>query len=212
MDATQRNGGTAGLVSAALLALLFILFASSGLDPQTIADPTKALPVLAQKGGLIGGVGIVATLTSAVAIVFVVGLYNRLRDRAPTRASTLLYLAVLGLGGHALGALMLWQGGVHLADYAAADQVAASHAWVALTSAIGGINAFGDAFTGASLLISGWAVIDTGAVNRTAGWAAVIAGLLGILGIFAKAPIVMPVTIVFVIIWLAWAGSELRRA
>jgi MFS family permease len=211
MDPTQRNGGTAGLVSAALLVLLFILFPATGLDPQTMADPEKALPLLGQKRALFAGLGIIGTLAAAVATVFLIGLFGRLRDRAPTRASTLLYLGLLGLGGHALGAMMLWQGGVGLADHAAMDQVGASHAWVALTSTISGIRAFGDAFTGGSLLIAGWAVTETGSLNRTVGWVAVIAGVLSIVGIFVMAQAVMLVTIIFVIIWLAWAGLELRR-
>ena len=212
MDAMQRNGGTAGLVSAALLVLLFILFLPAGLDPQTAADPAKALPLITAKRGVFAGVGIVATLAAAVATVFAIGLSGRLRDRAPTRASTYLYLAILGLGGHALGAVTLWQGGGHLADYTATDQVGASHAWVALSAMISGINTFGDAFTGGSFLIGAWAIIDTGAVNRTAGWVGLLAGVLIILGIFAKAPVVMLASIILVIIWLVWVGSELRRA
>jgi hypothetical protein len=43
------------------------------------------------------------------------------------------------------------------------------------------------------------------------GWVAVIAGVLSIVGIFVMAQAVMLVTIIFVIIWLAWAGLELRR-
>ena len=211
MDATQRNGGTAGLVSAALLVLLFILFPVTQLDPQTMADPAKALPLVGEKRGLVAGIGIIGTLASAVATVFLIGLFGRLRDRAPTRASTLLYLGLLGLGAHALGAMVLWQGGVGLADHFATDQVAASHAWVALAATIGGIQAFGNAFTGGSLLIAGWAVTETGSLNQMVGWAALIAGVLSILAIFVMAQGVLLASFIFTIIWLAWAGIELRK-
>ncbi len=101
---------------------------------------------------------------------------------------------------------------MRIADYATKDQVTASHAWVVLNVAIGGINAPGGAFTGASLLVAGWAIIDTGGLNRTVGWVGVIAGVLSVWSLFATtSPAVFLGSLVFAIVWLAWAGSELRR-
>ncbi len=212
MDPVQRNGGSAGLVTAACLVLLFILFGATGLDPQTAADPSKALPLIAQKRSLWALTGIVGALAAVVGTVFVIGLFSRLRDRTPTRAAATLYFAIVGLGGHGLAAVMQWQGGLRLADYAARDQVAASHAWVALTATVGGIMALGNVFTGASLLAAGWAIIATGVLNRTVGWVGVIAGVLSILGVFAPTAFLVFIgAFVFAIIWLAWAGAELRR-
>ncbi len=212
MDRTQRNGGTAGLVTAVLLALLFVLILSIGLDPQAAGDPTKALPVISQKSTLWALTGMVGALAAAVATVFATGFFRRLRERAPTRAYASLILAVVGLGGHALAALVQWQGGAQLADYATKDQVAASHAWVALNAAIGGINAFASVFTGGSLLVAGWAIIDTGSLTRTVGWVGVIAGVLSVWSLFATtSPAVFLGSLVFAIVWLGWAGSELRR-
>ncbi len=212
MDAIQRNGGTAGLVTAALLVLLLILIMSTGLDPQAAADPARALSVIAQKRGLWEFTGIVGALSAAFGIVFTIGLFDRLKGRAPTRASAMLYFVIVGLGGYALSSLMQWVGGIQLADYAAKDQVAASHAWIALRAAIGGFNALGDAFAGASLLIAGWVVITTGGLNPTVGWVGVIAGILSVAGTFAPTSLSLFLgSIVFVIIWLAWAGSELRK-
>lgn len=167
--------------------------------------------MLAKQHTLWALIGIVGALAAVVGTVFVIGLFDRLRDRAPTRASAVLYFGVIGLGGHALGALTRWQGGLQLADYAAKDQVAANHAWVALSATIGGITALGNVFTGASLLAAAWAVIATGGLSPTAGWVAAIAGVLSILGVFATSPVVMLGGFVFAIVWLAWAGSELRR-
>ncbi|HYM90691.1 MAG TPA: hypothetical protein VEW91_03525, partial [bacterium] len=103
MDRVQTNGGMAGQVAAVLLALLLILFMSSGLDPQAASDPAKAIPILAEKHGLFVMLGILAALTSGFGLVFTIGLFSRLREPAPTRASTALGLAVVGLAGHALG-------------------------------------------------------------------------------------------------------------
>lgn len=211
MDATQRNGGTAGIVAAVLLALLFVLILSTGLDPQAMRDPARALPAFTKQQSLWAFVGIAGALASLAGTIFIIGLFGRLRDRAPTRASAMLYFGVIGLGGHALGALTHWQGGLQLANYAAKDQVAANHAWVALAATIGGINALGSTFTGASLIAAAWAVIAAGGLNPTVGWVAAIAGVLEILGVLATHPLVMLGGFVFVIIWLAWAGSELRR-
>jgi len=212
MDRVQTNGGTAGLVTAVLLALLFISFMSSGLDPQTSSDPAKAIPVLAGKPSLFAMIGILAVLASGFGLVFTIGLYSRLREGAPTRASALLALAVVGLTGHALGALVLWRGGATVVAAFGRDQVAASHAWIAVHAINSGVNGLGDAFTGASILVAGWAIAATGALSPTLGWYAVVTGVVVLLQFLTMAPILFLAGIILAIVWLAWAGSQLRRA
>jgi len=210
MDTTQRNGGTAGIVSAVLLVLFLILTMAMGMDPHTAGDPAQALAMIALKRGLWRLVGIVGTLAAAFGIVFTIGLSNRLKEGAPTRASVILYFVTVGLGGYALASLMQWKGGLQLADYAVKDQVGAGHAWLALRAAAGGANVLGSGFVGAALLIAGWAVIETAVLNPIAGWVGVIAGLLSLAGVFASASFAVLIgTIVFDVIWLAWAGVEL---
>jgi len=155
--------------------------------------------------------GVIGALVAAFAIVFTIGLSNRLREQAPTRASALLYFVIVGLGGYALSSLLQWIGGSQLVDYAAKDQVGAGHAWVALYAVAVGADALGNAFVGAALLVAGWAVISTAALNPIAGWVAVIAGVLSVVSVFATTSFPVFIgTIVFDVIWLAWAGFELR--
>jgi len=212
VDATQRNGGTAGIVGAVLLVLFLILTMAMGMDPHTAGDPAQALAMIALKRGLWRLVGIVGTLAAAPGIVFTIGLSHRLKAGAPTRAATILYFVTVGLGGYALSSLLQWKGGLQLADYAVKDQVGAGHAWLALHAAAGGAQVLGSGFVGAALLIAGWAVIETAALNPLVGWVGVIAGLLNLAGVFASAsfPVFLG-TIVFDVVWLAWAGVELRQ-
>jgi hypothetical protein len=211
MDRLRTNGGTAGLVTAALLALLFISFMSSGFDPQTASDPAKAIPVLAGRPSLFALIGILAVLASGFGLVFTVGLWWRLREPAPTRAYATFVLALVGLTGHALGALILWRGGAAVVSAFARDQVAASHAWIAVGAIDHGVNALGDAFTGASILVAGWAIAATGALSPTLGWYAVVTGVVILLQFLTNAPILFLAGIILAIVWLAWAGSQLRR-
>ena len=44
MNKLQQNAGTMGVLSAVVFAVLFLLFLTSGLDFQTMNDPSKALP------------------------------------------------------------------------------------------------------------------------------------------------------------------------
>jgi hypothetical protein len=212
MDRVQRNGGTAGLITAILLAALFVVFISSGLDPQTATDPTKALPLIAQKRAVFAAIGVLGALAGGFGLVFTVGLFSRLWDKAPTRAAAVLGLALVGLTGHSLGSLLLWRGGRFLAAISSTgDPVAANHAWIALTAMFRALDGLGSAFTGASILIAGWAILVTGTLSSSLGWVGVIGGVVMLLQLFTAAPIFMLVGLVLAIVWLAWAGSQLRR-
>jgi hypothetical protein len=212
MDRVQHNGGTAGIITAVCLALLFVLFVSSGLDPQTAQDPAKAIPLLTQKAGVFAAIGVLGALAGGFGLVFTIGLFARLRDRAPTRAAALLGLAFVGLTAHVIGSSLLWQGGQFLVTVAAKDQVGASHAWIAVSAVAQGLNGLGNAFTGASILVAGWAIVETGAMNTTLGWIAVLGGVVQILQFFSAQQALMGIGFLLTIIWLAWGGSQLRRS
>jgi|GEM_PF-2567637 len=211
MNHIQHNGGTAGFITAICLALLFILFASSGMDMQAMQDPAKALPALGQKSGTFAAIGVLGFLAAGFGLIYTFGIWARLREKSPTRALASLGLAFVGLTTHALGAGLLWQGGAMLAALSPKDQMAAAHSWAALGAVNMGLMATGNAFTGASALVAGWAIIDTGVMNAALGWVAVIAGVLEILQVFSSQMALMGLGFLFVIIWLAWGGSQLRR-
>ena len=212
MDRVQQNGGTAGYIAALCLALLFIFFISSGLDPQTMQDPAKALSVIGQKSGLIGGIGILGLLASGFGLVFTIGLFARLREKAPTRAAASLGFAFVGLTLHALGSTLVWQGGQMLVALSGKDATAAGHAWAALGSVNQGVMATANAFTGAAIFVAGWAIIETGVMNKALGWLAVAAGIVQVLGVFSTQMALMGLGIVLAIIWLAWGGAQLRQS
>ena len=212
MEQLQRNGGTAGIVTAVCLALLFILFIGSGLDPQTAQDPAKALPVMGQKAGLFGGIGLLGLLASGFGIIFTFGLFSRLREKSPTRAAANLGLALVGLTLHAFGGALLWQGGQMLVALSAKDQTAAGHAWIALGAVNQSLMAAANGFTGAAVFAAGWAIVDTGVMPKSLGWVALAAGIVEMLQVFSTQMALMGLGFVLVIIWLAWGGVQLRRS
>src|SRR2546426_3558420 len=118
---------------------------ASGLDPQTSSDPAKAIQVLAGKPSLFALIGILAVLASGFGLVFTVGLWWRLREPAPTRAYATFVLALVGLTGHALGALILWRGGAAGVSAVARDQVAARPPGVAGDAGADGVEGPGGA-------------------------------------------------------------------
>lgn len=213
MDRLQRNGGTAGIVTAILGAVAFILFMTSGLDPAALGDPAKVLPFISQQGGRWVMTSIALLLVNAVALLFLAGLVARLQEKAPTRATAALYIVVIGLAGHALSAMLYWQGGVRLAAEAARDQVAAGHAWIAVATAASAFDTLGNAFVGAGVAIAGWAIVETRVLSSGVGWLGIVAGVVTLVQIFAPAAVVLLLaSVVLLIIWLAWTGNELRRA
>ncbi len=212
MDRLQQNGGTAGIVTAICLALLFVMFVSTGFDPQTMQDPARAIPVLSQKAGTFAVLGVLGVLAAGFGLVFTIGLFARLRDAAPTRAAALLGLAFVGLTSHALGSALLWQGGRVIVSVSANDQTAANHAWIALSAVAHSLNGLGNAFTGGSILVAGWAIVGTGAMPSALGWIAVLAGVVELLQWLTAQQALMGLAFLLTIIWLAWGGSQLRRS
>ncbi len=212
MERLQRHGGTAGYGSAfCLLVLLILSFGIPGTG-ATYADPARALAQIAGDRWLWRLSNLAGILASGLAVVFTIGLWVRLREPAPTRATVVLYLAIIGLGGYALSGFVLWKGGLAMASFLARDQVAATHAWLALDFMARGAADVGNAFVGTALLLVGWAIADTGALSRRVGWLAGLTGILTLLVIRPFASVVEILQALLTIVWLAWAGSELRKA
>lgn len=209
----QQSAGTSGIAAGIALAILFFLFLTSGATNETFADPSKALPYITENSGRLRSIALLSIITVSLAVLFTAGFAGKLRDRAPTRATGVLYFGILGLVGHGLSALMFWLGVPALAAYAAKDQVAASHAWVAISALNAGLDGFGNLFVGLSILLAGWAIVNTGGMSKALGWYGVVAGALTVLYIVAPGvQLLFLGSFVLPIAWLVWAGNTLRTA
>ena len=213
MERVQRNAGTAGIVAGVLLIVLFFLFMSLRITNAQFADPGFMVPLLTKDPGMFRNLGIAGALVAGFAVIFTVGLAYRLREKAPTRALAQLYLAVLGLGAHAADSMVTWIGIRTVGLAAAKDAVAAGPAYIAVSGVSASLYAMANAFTGASLLVAAWAVVSTGALRPLLGWVAVVAGVLNLgLALGAEGDLFFVGSLLFTVIWLIWAGLELRRA
>ncbi len=213
MNPRMQSAGTAGIVAGVSLAILFILFVSSGVTPQLLADPAKGLAYVGQNAGRLRLTTIVSLVAVAFAIVFIAGLAGKLREKTPTRATAVLYFGVLALAGHALGTLVFGVSFPMIAAYAGTDPVAASHAWVAALAVDGAADGLGNLFVGLSTLMAGWAITSSKALSPTLGWYGVVAGAIGVLGFLTPGmEALFFLSFVVSIIWLIWAGSALRKA
>ncbi len=209
----QQSAGTFGILAGISLGILFFLFFTSGATPETFTDPAKALPYVSQNAGRLRAIAGFAVITVAFAVIFVAGLAAKLRERTPTRATGVLYFGLLGLVGHGLGALLFWGGVPALADYAAKDQVAASHAWVAINALNTSLDGVGNLFIGLSILLAGWAITATGGMSTALGWYGVVAGVVTLLAALAPGVMIFFLgSFILPIIWLLWAGNTLRTA
>jgi hypothetical protein len=202
-----------GVLSGITLAVLFLLFMTAGITPETFADPAQALTRMTQDSGRFRAISILALLTTGLATIFIVGFAAKLRDKAPTRATAVLYFGILGLVGHGLGAMMFWTGVPLLVARAAADQTSAAHAWVALNAVSATVDGFGNFFVGLSILMAGWAITATGQMSSALGWFGVVAGVITALATcLPGVEMLMLGAFVFPIVWLLWAGNTLRTA
>lgn len=213
MDRLQRNAGTAGFVAALLLLVEFILsFVIPGTG-TTFTDPARTLSFVAQNRWLWRLNGVVGVLTAGFAVLFALGIWSRLREPAPTRGTVSLYLATIGLGGYALADFILWKGGAAVASFTSRDPVAAAHAWLALHYAARGATDVGNAFVGAAEILAGWAIAETGALSRSIGRMGVLVGVLTLVVIVSVPAVHLfeLLQVLLTIVWLAWAGSALRK-
>ena len=211
MNPRTQSAGTCGIVAGIALAIAFLLFISSGATPSTFADPAKALDFIGKNTSRLRLAIAFSLITIAFATVFLAGLAAKLRDKTPTRATAVLYLGVLGLVGHAVGSMLFGTSAPLVAAYAAKDQVAASHAWVAVFAVDGAADGLGNLFIGLSTLVAGWAITAEKALSPTLGWFGVIVGIVGVAAFLWPTDPLMMASFVAPIIWLLWAGIALRQ-
>lgn len=213
MDRVQKNGGTAGLVTAVLLAVLFVLFFSLGQDIMTPGDPAKSLAAATQKWSLFNLTAFIGLLAAGVAVLFVTGLAAKLRDGAPTRARAVLYITLIGLASYALGSTVLMLGGREIIAFAAKDQAGGAVAWASLSAFHAGLDGLGNTFTGVGAIIAGWAILNTKALPTGVAYVGIISGVLNVLGLFmtGMSPVMLG-AFVLTIVWIGWTGSALRAS
>src|SRR5437879_6686892 len=146
MNPRPQTAGTAGIIAGVLLAVLLILFMTSGMRPEAMADPGKMMAYAGQNAGRWRNMAFLGILTTIAAVFYFLGLAARLRDCTPSRSTGVLYFSIQGIGGHGLGAALQRVGDPLVAG--ASDAVAAPHAWVALNAVHAGLETFGSIGTG----------------------------------------------------------------
>jgi hypothetical protein len=212
MSPRRQTAGTMGIIAGIALLLLFILFFTSNTSMETFNDPASALAFMRDQAGRVRWTSYLAIITVAAAVPFVAGLASVLHDKAPTRATTVLYFGLVGLVGHGLGAFTFLRASPWLVATAARDQVAAAHAFVAVNGLSTAMDGVGNLFIGLSTLMAGWAIVATQTLGMVLGWVGVVAGI--VIGLAALAPQVSLLylgSFIAPIIWLIWAGYALRR-
>lgn len=210
MNPRPQTAGTAGIIAGVLLAVLLILFMSSGLRPEAMGDPGAMMTYASQNAGRWRNMAFLGILTVIAAAFYFPGLAARLRDRTPSRATGVLYFGILGLGGHGLGAALQWAGDPLVAG--ASDKVAAMHAWVALSAVHAGLETFGSIGTGLAMLLAGWAAMNSKAFSSGVAWVGLVGGIVALVNVLRPPSPLFLLSFALSIVFLIWSGVELRKA
>ncbi|TMI76368.1 MAG: DUF4386 family protein [Bacillati bacterium ANGP1] len=210
MNPRPQTAGTAGIIAGVLLAVLLILFMSSGMRPEAMADPGKMMAYVGQNASRWRSMSFLGILTTIAAVFYFPGLAARLRDRTPSRATGVLYFGILGIGGHGLGAALQWAGDPLVAG--AGDQVAAGHAWLALNAVHAGLETFGSLGTGLVLLLAGWAAMNSKAFSPGVAWVGLVGGIVTLVSVLRPPGPLFLLSFALSIVFLIWSGLELRKA
>ena len=210
MNPRPQTAGTAGIIAGVLLAVLLILFMTSGMRPEAMADPGKMMAYAGQNAGRWRNMAFLGILTTIAAVFYFPGLAARLRDRTPSRATGVLYFGILGIGGHGLGAALQWAGDPLVAG--ASDAVAASHAWVALNAVHAGLETFGSIGTGLVMLLAGWAAMTSKAFSPGVAWVGLVGGIVTLVSVLRPPGPLFLLSFLLSILFLIWSGLEVRKA
>jgi hypothetical protein len=213
MGPRLQTAGTLGIVAGVALVILTILFLTSGASPEAINDPAAGISFLRDNAGRLRLTAYFAILTVSAATVFVAGLASALHSKTPTRGAAVLYFGLLGLAGHGLSAFAFLFAGPTLVAAAARDQIAASHAFVAVNALTTGLDGIGNFFIGLSTLMAGWAITASPGFGAGLGWFGVAAGVvIALAGVGPQVPVLYLGSFFLPAIWLIWAGFALRRS
>jgi len=186
VNPNPRVAGWCGIFAGVGLAVEAALWAASGWNPGTFADPAAALEFLS-KGGTTLRWAVASGFTNLVfLVVFIAGLSARLGARAPTLAVATLWFGIIGITTHLLVPMAHWYGVPAFLDAAARDPNAARSAWTAFYivghQAAGGA---GSLFMGLSMLTAGWAIATHRTLPVVLGWLGVLTGAATVLTLFS---------------------------
>jgi hypothetical protein len=210
--ATTRAAGIAGILAALALAGEFLFFSLSGFQQASFSDPASAIAFLRDHGGLVRVAVVFGAAGVALTLLFLSGLAERLRSRAPLSSAATLYFGIVGNVGDGLVALSFWIGIPIFVSLSGHEPAAAQSAWPAFTALTGGYQGFGNLFAGLSLLATGWAAVSQGALPRVLGAIALVAGVSAMASVLiANAQIAFVLALLLVIVFRVWAGMELYR-
>src|SRR2546428_13592477 len=102
MNPRPQTAGTAGIIAGVLLAVLLILFMSSGMSPEAMSDPGKMMAYAGQNASRWRSMSFLGILTTVAAGFYFPGLAPRLRDPPPSPATRGPHFGILGIWGQRL--------------------------------------------------------------------------------------------------------------
>lgn len=210
--------GWAGVLAGVGLIVEGMLWTAGGWTPQTFSEPETALRFLRDSGTTLRWAALAGFVNLAFAAVFLVGLAERLRAGAPTRAAATLWLGMIGIAAHLLVPMAYWYG---VPAFLGAEPSLALSSWTgfaAIVSAAGGV---GSLFAGLSMAAAGWALVATRtlpAAPVVLGWIALLGGTAAVLTVFAPdtplsgtASAVYLPSLLLAITFRIWAGIAMTR-
>ena len=213
MQTLRRAGGNAGIlagvISAALIVVYFVVLPATGFERNIEKNPDKYLPYIAANRG-VNLLDIAGIAVSLLFIVLFIALSVRLRDEAPARSRIGPVFGVIGATGFAIGRLISLYGFEDLATLYTTDKVAATHAFYALDGLSDVFFGLGSITFGLGILALGTAMAKASGYRRV-GNLGVVAGALITLGAFVPWQFYIEgLGFILSIIWITWTGIVLR--
>lgn len=216
MKPLNKYAGLAGILTGTALLLELGFFMASGFTPDKFADPAQAIALIQSKGVLLRIATFFGFSGAIISVPYIAGLAARLHDRAPTRATVILYFGVLGSVGHALVALSFYLGFPALIALAANNLPEAVNSWGGFLAVTDGFQGLGNLLLGLMLGLAGSAIIPKGELPKGLGWIGTIAGVAAVLGVITTATPLSAIgyaaympSVALAIVFDIWAGRKL---
>lgn len=205
MKNLQKMGGIAALYMAVAYIVGIVLFLVV-LDYANIVDPAQKVALLAEKQMVIFAMNLILYVIFGVfLIVFVLALYERLKEGVPAMMQVATVIGIIWAGSLIASGMVSNAGIAPTLALYGTDPAQAALTWQSFEIVASGLgNGNGEILGGIMTLLICWAALRAGKFPKSLNYLGVVVGLVGIVSILPGLTDLVGLFGIGQVIWFVW--------